>query len=296
MKLDKILVIVKRTALTLLEAAPDAGSKRMLALIEKSDESVASIRAAHEQHVDSVRRVRATLRQLGLSFRETQDLPRRPIRGYDLVISVGGDGTTLSVSHEIRDETPLLGVNSAPSFSTGYLTGTTALELGARLTALAEDRLAPISVQRLALRIGKKALPSPALNDVLFCANNPAQMTRYRLFWPDGEEMQRSSGVWVSSPAGSTGALASAGGPILPLTARQFAFMVREPYSPPGEAVRFKSAVLVKDNALTLECRIHEASVFIDGSHQVLPVPFGETVTFTLHDEPLRLVRGLHGQ
>lgn len=295
MKIERVLVILKQTALSRLERSVDAGSKRMLELMQREDESVVGIRAAHEEHVSSVRLVRETLRRLGIRFRETQGLPRRPIRGYDLVMPIGGDGTALSVSHQVRDDTPMLGVNSAPSFSVGYLAGTTAAGLEARLEDLSSDRIEPLTVQRLGLTIGKTPVQAPIMNDALFCANNPGVMTRYRLTWPDGEELQRSSGVWVSTPAGSTGALASAGGPILPLTARQFAFLAREPYSPPGEAVRLKSAVLVKEDRLSLECRIHEASVFVDGAHQVHPIPFGQTVHFTLHDRPLRLVRGLHG-
>lgn len=289
----RALVIVKRTALSLLQGADDPGSRRMLELVRTNDESVQGIRAGHLEHVASVEQVRETLRVLDISFRETHELPKRPIRGYDIVIPVGGDGTALSASHEIRDDTPMLAVNSSLSFSVGYLSGSTALTFDDHMQAFIAGDLRPMQVQRLALRIGRRAIPSPVLNDVLFCANNPALMTRYKLRWPDGTELQRSSGVWVSTPAGSTGALSSAGGPILPLAARQFAFVAREPYSPPGRAVRLKSAVLMQEDQLEIECRIHDASIFIDGSHRVFPVPFGETVGISLHDKPLHLIRPL---
>ncbi len=287
----RALVIVKRTALSRLQAAEDPGSRRMLELVRTNDESVRGIRAGHLEHIESVQRVRDTLRELDISFRETHELPKRPIRGYDIVIPVGGDGTALSASHEIRDDTPMLGVNSSLSFSVGHLTGSNAATFKGHMQAFIAGDLSPLLVQRLALKIGRRAIPSPVLNDVLFCANNPALMTRYKLRWPDGTELQRSSGVWVSTPAGSTGALSSAGGPILPLTTRQFAFVAREPYSPPGRAVRLKSAVLMQEDRLEIECRIHDASIFIDGSHRVFDVPFGETVGITLHDKPLHLVR-----
>ncbi|MCA9550970.1 MAG: NAD(+)/NADH kinase [Myxococcales bacterium] len=290
----RALVVMKRTALSRLKQSPDAGSRRMLELMAEADESVAGIRAAHMEHVASVDRVRETLRRLEVDFKETHDLPKRPIKDVDLVIAVGGDGTALAVSHAVRDGAALLAVNSAPSFSVGHLTGATAETFEERLLEFMKGKLRPLTVQRLNVRIGRRALPEPVLNDVLFCADNPALMTRYKLTWPDGEELQRSSGVWVSTPAGSTGALASAGGPILPLTARQFAFYVREPYSPPGETLRVRSAVLVKEDVLHIECRIHGASVFIDGSHRVHEVPFGETVSFTLDDRPLYLVRPPH--
>ena len=95
----------------------------------------------------------------------------------------------------------------------------------------------------------------------------------------------------MSTPAGSTSALASAGGPILPLAARQFAFIVREPYAPPGHSVRYRSAVLAEKQHLGIECRTLEASVFIDGTHCRMPVAFGEVLRVGLHPQPLRLVR-----
>ncbi|NJK90250.1 MAG: hypothetical protein HC923_13270 [Myxococcales bacterium] len=159
------------------------------------------------------------------------------------------------------------------------------------LDGLMSKQLVPRVVQRLQVTIGRLVIPEPVLNDVLFCTNNPAVMCRYQLEWPDGAETQRSSGVWVSTPAGSTCALSSAGGPILPLTALQFAFLVREPYSPPGQGTRFRSAVLAQGEVLKLECRVPEASVFLDGSHRRYDVPFGEHVSFRLHQKPLHLVR-----
>ena len=79
---------------------------------------------------------------------------------------------------------------------------------------------------------------------------------------------------------------------MLPLTARQFAFYVREPYAPPGRSIRVRSAVLTHEDELAIECRTEDASVFLDGSHWRTPVPFGQTVRFSLHPQPLHLIRG----
>ncbi len=287
----RVLLVVKETALEKLGQQQSAGVRHMRRLLAADDQSVANIKPAHDEHQASVRAVREALADRSLEVVERLQIPKHPIRDFDLVITVGGDGMVLGVSHAVRDATPVLGVNSAPSFSVGYLTGCVASSFGHVLDKLRHGRCQPLEVQRLRVRIGRRWIKEPVLNDVLFCADNPAVMTRYRLVWPGGEELQRSSGVWISTPAGSTSALASAGGPILPLSARQFAFIVREPYAPPGNAVRFKSAVLVHEDRLSIECRILGASVFLDGSHRHYPVHFGETVSFILGGAPLRLVR-----
>lgn len=295
MDIERVLLVVKKTALRRLEDDSDPGAQRMLRLMERADVTVHGIRGAHDEHMESLRTVRSILRVLGIDFREQPNLPKRLIDAYDLVIPVGGDGTVLGVSHFVRNDTPVLGVNSAPTFSVGYLTGTLAEGLEEKLGHLASGTVAPLRLQRLQVQLGKKVLPIPVLNDALFCCNNPAAVSRYLLGWPDGEELQRSSGVWVSTPAGSTGAMNSAGGPILPLTATQFAFLVREPCAPPGNAVRVRSAVLAREDEVIIESRIKDASVFLDGSRWKFPVPYGERVRFGLHPQPLRLVRALHG-
>ena len=291
MNIARVLLILKKSELAQLAKGRSRGAARKRKLLEMNDRSVERLEPAHDEHAQSVERVKQELDSRSIEWVEKREIPERPIRGYDLVVPVGGDGTLLAVSHSIRNSTPILGVNSAPGFSVGFLTGCTADTFGDTLDRLADDDLEPITAQRLRVKLGEKVIAAPVLNDVLFCADNPAVMSRYRLIWPDGEELQRSSGVWISTPAGSTSALASAGGPALPLAAKQFAFLVREPYAPPGSSVRFRTAVLGGDQALEIECRTDRASVYLDGSHRRYPVAFGETVAFGLHSQPLQLIR-----
>ncbi|MGF1509941.1 MAG: NAD(+)/NADH kinase [Myxococcota bacterium] len=291
MKVRTVLLAVKKTTFSLLEKTDSAEARRLRQMVSAGNPTVAGVQASHDEHVASLRVVRSVLRRRGCKVVERTRLPTKPVEGVDLIVVVGGDGMVLGVSHSVLDETPILAVNSAPSFSVGYLTSCEASDFEDTLGALENGRLIPISVHRLKVTLQDRVLPEPVLNDVLFCADNPAVMCRYRLEWPDGDEIQRSSGVWVSTPAGSTSALSSAGGPKLHLTAKQFAFVVREPYAPPGASVRFKSAVLVRDEVLSIESRTSGVSIFLDGSHRRYEVQFGQRVSFTLQDQPLRLVR-----
>jgi NAD+ kinase len=291
--LGRALLVLKESTVDRVAHLQNQGSSRIRQLLEDEDRSVADIRASHEEHTRSVEVVRRVLEARGIEVEEQKGFPTQVVEGFDLVIAVGGDGMVLGVSHAVRHAIPVLGVNSAPSFSVGYLSGCTADALLETLDALESGALEPLDVQRLQLRVGDRVIAEPVLNDLLFCADNPAMMSRYLLMWPDGQEVQRSSGVWISTPAGSTSALASAGGPILPLVAKQFAFLVREPYAPPGASVRFRSAVLSEHQSLAIECRTLHASVFLDGSHRRHPVAFGEVLKVGLHPAPLRLVHRL---
>jgi NAD+ kinase len=296
MKIRRALLILKRTAIEELESQKrkTASEKRLHRLLQEGHRSIDVLESAHEEHLASVRIVRRELRARGVPYLERNSAPA-VIRGVDLVITVGGDGTLLRASHAVRGQTAVLGVNSAPATSVGFLTGCRAPTFAQTLDALLAGRLEPLQVARLRLRIGSREIPEPVLNDVLFCHDNPAMTTRYRLLGPEGEELQRSSGVWISAPAGTTAALRSAGGTVLPLTARAFAYVVREPYAPPGSVVRFPGGRLAAGQKLALEVRSSPTSVFLDGSHRRYKVAYGELVSFALHRLSLRLVRPRDG-
>jgi len=291
MKIERALLAVKKTTFSLLEEADTPEARRLRQMVAEDNPTVAGVEASHKEHDSSLREVRRILKRRGIAVTERSKLPTKRIEDVDLIVVVGGDGMVLGVSHSVHDDTPVIAVNSAPSFSVGYLTSCVSEELDELLDAVERGRVMPRPVHRLRVKLGSRVLPEPVLNDALFCTNNPAVICRYQLGWPDGKEMQRSSGVWVSTPAGSTSALSSAGGPQLPLYSRQFAFLVREPYAPPGHSVRFRSAVLDHCDTLEIESRTGGVSVFLDGSHRRYPVEFGETVSFTLDDRPLRLIR-----
>ncbi|MCC7382761.1 MAG: NAD(+)/NADH kinase [Deltaproteobacteria bacterium] len=291
MKVRRVLLVLKRTAYALLKTRRKRDEARLRRLLSEGHDSTAALKAAHDEHIASVEHVKNVLRWRGIEIRERSDPLERPVRGYDLMITVGGDGTLLEASHFVLSRMPVLGVNSAPAFSVGFLTGCRAPTFAQTLDALMENRLKPITVHRLQVTIGRKKLGEPVLNDVLFCAENPAVTTRYRLTSPQGTEDHRSSGVWVATAAGSTAALRSAGGDPLPLDIDRFAYQVREPYAPPGSTVVLRGGVLHRGQTLTIECRLAEASLYVDGAHRSYPVAFADRVSFGLHSSPILLVR-----
>jgi len=278
MRVRRVLLVTKKTAYAMLR-----GAHRF--------EETADLRIAHEEHKLSLRMVRQALKMRDIEVDEHVVGRPLPQNGHDLVITVGGDGTLLEASHTVRNKTPVLGVNSAPTFSVGFLTCCRAPTFGDVLDAMISRRVKPMPVHRLAVAIGRKQLKEPVLNDVLFCHESPAQTARYHLASPEGEETQRSSGVWISTAAGSTAALRSAGGLALSLEEERFAFVVREPYAPPGSQVNMTRGTLAKDAVLKITCHLNEARVFIDGAHRQYPVAFGQVVTFRRHRAPLFLVR-----
>ena len=131
----------------------------------------------------------------------------------DLAIVIGGDGTFLSSARELVDaDIPLLGINLG---RLGFLVDISPTNMLDTLSAVLrgayeEDRRFLLSCQ-----IGEQA-PQLALNDVVLHKWNAARMIEFET-WVNGRfvDTQRSDGLIISTPTGSTAYALSCGGPLL---------------------------------------------------------------------------------
>jgi NAD+ kinase len=213
---------------------------------------------------------------------------RRALAGARFVISVGGDGTLLAASHWVTGAA-LLGVNSAPRSSVGYLTLTRRASLARDLARIERGTLLPQAVSRIEVELDGKRLP-PALNDVLLAHEQPAATSRYRLRLGRRAEDHRSSGLWVASAAGSTAGIRSAGGQPMPLGARRLQFRARELYrARGGRAATLESGFVEEGRELIVESAMAAGWLFIDGARIAHRFPFGAGATFRVAEQPLLL-------
>lgn len=212
---------------------------------------------------------------------------RRAIGRARLVISVGGDGTLLAASHWVTGAT-LLGVNSAPRSSVGYLTLTRRTTVARTLARIASGELVPQRVARLEVELEGKVLP-PALNDILIAHEQPAATSRYQLRLGRRAEDHRSSGLWVSTAAGSTAGIRSAGGQAMRLDARQLQFRARELYRARNPDAALEAGFVEPGRELVVESAMEAGWIFLDGSRMATRFPFGARATFRIAAQPLRL-------
>jgi NAD+ kinase len=215
-------------------------------------------------------------------------LARRALASARLVISVGGDGTLLATSHWVSGAR-LLGVNSAPKSSVGYLSVARRVTVARDLERIAKGTLLPQAVSRLEVEIDGKRLP-PALNDVLVAHEQPAATSRYRLYLEKQSEEHRSSGLWVATPAGSTAGIRSAGGQPMPLDARRLEFRARELYRPLNSPPAILASGYVEaGQELVIESAMEAGWLYLDGARMATRFPFGARATFRVAEQPLLL-------
>lgn len=135
----------------------------------------------------------------------------------DLVISLGGDGTLLTAARALVDtDTPLLGINLG---HLGFLADVSFDDFESYLVAVVAGRY---SVEKRFFIEGKfyagdeLVSSNMALNDIILHSSESASMIEYEI--SSGGNLihiQRSDGVIVTTPTGSTAYALSGGGPIM---------------------------------------------------------------------------------
>lgn len=267
---------------------------RLQDLIEHGDMSVDGLLREHEIHQSTLQRAKTALRELGaravLRYRP-EPMPEKG--AWDLIVTLGGDGTLLWASHLADSKTPMLAINSAPDTSVGYFCAGGGDNVDEVLANALSGDLRASRLARMRVDVGDNLISTRVLNDALYCHESPAATSRYILEHGGDRERQMSSGVWVGPAAGSTAAIRSAGGKVLPIGSQKIQFVVREPYRGVDKKYRLVKGMVAPGERLTITSRMTKGRIFLDGTQKVHMVQIGDRVSVQLSDEPLTLL-GLH--
>lgn len=145
------------------------------------------------------------------------------LRGADLIISLGGDGTILHLARQAAAKrVPILGINMG---SLGFMAELEPSEI----QMLAHIHEKPLKTHRrmmmdvAVLRNGETVYSSTALNDAVVSKGAVARVIRLQVFADQDRLLDiDGDGVIVATPTGSTGYSMSAGGPVVEPTAQNF--------------------------------------------------------------------------
>jgi NAD+ kinase len=195
--------------------------------------------------------------------------------GCDLLVALGGDGTTLAALHAAAEgRRPVLGVACG---SLGALTAVTAERLDAALDSVAGGVFRTRSLPGLRVS-GDVAEPLIAFNDLVLVRRGAGQVIVHLAV--EGERVARfaGDGVVVATPLGSTGYTLAVGGPVLAPEAQDVA---TTPLAPHGGCCPPLVTPAGQEVALTLEPGYGGARVEIDGQPRGVAEP-PEPARFTV--------------
>ena len=197
----------------------------------------------------------------------------------DLVITLGGDGTTLRVFRNLENETPILTINVGGN--RGILAEITIEEIDDAIEQILKDNFFLDKRTRVVASCGGKEFP-PALNEIYISRTNLTKTAEIKIKFQDDTVKQKMDGVIIATPSGSTGHSFSLGGPILH---ESLDVLIITPVAP----VYRLASLIVPDEKIEITCS-HDCNIAMD-AQVVKAVGYEEPITIKKYKIPAVFLR-----
>jgi len=308
---EKVLLLTKKTALEELVARYNT-ERQAAFYLERMGIDFDEYRAAHRAYAQALQAARAAVPPgVKCQCLERSHLPTYLPGPEELPVALGPDGLVVNAAKYLQGQ-PLLAVNPDPSRIDGLLLPFTVPELGPALArALAgEYEATSITMAKASFNDGQRLY---ALND-LFVGQRTHVSARYALSHRGRRERQSSSGIIVSTGAGSTGwfrSVITGASAILeafagakearaareryrfPWDAPYLCYSVREPFVSRTSSAEMVFGRLEGGEELEVVSQMpHGGAVFSDGVEEdYVEFNSGAIVRIGLAEKSLRLIR-----
>lgn len=277
--IEKAVVVRRSTRLEELIARFNTREQAKF-YIEHAGGDFADYELEHDNYRRGLDLVETSLRPIvKLQVIDRSFLPNFIVAPDQVIITVGQDGLVANTAKYVRG-TPIVAVNPDPERFDGVLLPFRAGDAAAAVRLVQERaaRVQKITMAEATLSDGQKLL---AFNDFFVGASSHVS-ARYRLSHQGRVEEQSSSGVLISTGAGSTGWLSSVfnmargvaaftGGSTaspadLPREARRLVFVVREPFVSRASGAEIVAGNIDDGGALSIESHMpRNGVIFSDG-------------------------------
>ena len=197
----------------------------------------------------------------------------------DLVITLGGDGTTLRVFRNLENETPILTINVGGN--RGILAEITIEEFDETINQILKNKFFLDKRTRVVASCKGKEFP-PALNEIYINRTNLTKTAEIKIKFQNDTIKQKMDGVIIATPSGSTGHSFSLGGPILH---ESLDVLIITPVAP---VYRLES-IVVPDEKIEITCS-HDCNIVMD-AQVVKAAEYGEPIIIKKYKKQAVFVR-----
>jgi NAD kinase len=302
---EKVVLVTRKTRLADLVVRFNT-KKQAKFYVEHNGQDFHGFEAEDDTYRRAVDGLRSQL-DVGLPVQQVDRslVPTFLFTGKEVVVAVGQDGLVANVAKYVGSQ-PLVGVNPDPERFDGVLLPFLPKDARGAVLKTMEGRARVRQVQLAEARLqdGQRLL---AFND-LFIGARTHVSARYQLRYGGKEESQSSSGVLVSTGAGSSGWLSSVfalargltrctgGTPGKPWSLgwedAKLAFVVREPFVSRHSGADLVGGFVTAQQELVLESRMPQGGViFSDGMEEdFLTFGAGATARIRPAEQRARLV------
>ena len=276
---DKIILITRKTRLEELIERFNTESQAKF-YIEHSGGDFPAYENEHQAYQRSLDQVRRTI-EVGLKIQVMDRflVPTYLFARQDLIVTLGQDGLVANTAKYVAGQ-PILAVNPDPERIDGILLPFEPKNLkpALDLTLASKAKRKTVTMAEAILKDGQRLL---AFND-LFIGASTHTSARYRIRFGNARENQSSSGIIVSTGAGSTGWLSSifnetsgllsyfGGAPVKPLRLEwedpRLLFVVREPFISRHSAASIVMGTIESNSSVAIQSQMPTGGViFSDG-------------------------------
>ncbi len=293
-----------------MEAVKVGNEAELADLMEDAEEMFAlkQVAAEEQKNTAAINQISKALKEiLPVSRIERNDVPTYRFKSSKVVVVIGPDGLVANVA-KYATGIPIIGVNPDPQQNQGILVPFSADDT-ARLVRKVLDKKARIRKVTLAKVVTNDEQSMLAFND-FFVGTDSHVSARYSLDVDDITEQQSSSGIVISTGAGSTGWLSSIFNMVNGVNrvsgtescqpiqfnadSQQLFWCVREPFISPATKAERVCGYIRAGSEMKIGSQMAENGViFSDGIEQdSIEFNTGTIARFTVADQKALLVTG----
>ena len=206
------------------------------------------------------------------------------VKKVDIVVVFGGDGTLLNAARKyLNYDIPILGINMG---NVGFLTDISTDNFEKTIKEVLDGNYKIEERNLVSAKFGNNHLYG--LNEVVIHSGAYAQLMRYRLNVNDRVVYeQRSDGLIIATPTGSTAYALSAGGPIIHPSLDVWTILPMLPQS-----LSSRPFVISTDEKVEIDLfdgPNENAKICVDGQDDI-DIPYGEKILISKMEKTLKLV------
>ncbi|MDA9688597.1 NAD(+)/NADH kinase [Gammaproteobacteria bacterium] len=206
------------------------------------------------------------------------------VKKVDIVVVFGGDGTLLNAARKyLNYDIPILGINMG---NVGFLTDISTDNFEKTIKEVLDGNYKIEERNLVSAKFGNNHLYG--LNEVVIHSGAYAQLMRYRLNVNDKVVYeQRSDGLIIATPTGSTAYALSAGGPIIHPSLDVWTILPMLPQS-----LSSRPFVISTDEKVEMDLfdgPNKNAKICVDGQDDI-DIPYGEKILISKMEKTLKLV------
>lgn len=209
---------------------------------------------------------------------------------HNFVLAVGGDGTFLRAAQFINNQL-IFGVNADIKSKEGFFMEGNKHNFEDKLKKIIKGSYKIKKMPRLEAYVNDRKINSCALNEFYIGAKKGYHAAKYIVELDGVKERHKSSGILVTTPAGSYAWASACSGKKLALNSKKFQFIVREPYE--GRVFKdykLKCGTLNKNQKLKIYSEMLDGVIVADSVGKEFSFKNGSKAIIKLSNNYLNLI------